>query len=113
MSTAPNVAVPQLTLGWRLRLSMGQAGKNTSDMAHILEMDRSTISQWLNDRAVPKKTWYLRIWADETGVPLEWLIYGVDPTPPKPPRGRGLRGRDSNSQPTGLRAGADWLTNAA
>ena len=90
---------------------MAHAGYNASDMAEILEMDRSTISQWLNDHAVPKKSWYLRIWAEQTGVDLFWLQTGVEPPrSPKPPRGgvrpAKLRGRDSNSQPTGLRAGS-------
>ena len=106
MSTAPATAIPQLTLGWKLRMSMAQAGYTTSDMAEILEMDRSTISLWINDRAVPGKSWYLRIWAEATNVPVEWLTAEMTP-PPKSPRGRPrrLRGRDSNSQPTGLRVG--------
>ena len=88
-------------------MSMAHAGYTTSDMAEILEMDRSTISLWINDRAVPGKSWYLRIWAEETGVPLEWLTAEMTP-PPKAPRGKGkkLRGWESDPQPTGLRAGS-------
>ena len=107
-TTIPEGTIPTLTLGWRLRMSMAAAGKNTSDMAEALEMDRSTISLWVNDRAVPKKTWYLRIWAEATGVDLGWLTEGGGTLPKEPkgqerkplkPRGRAKGGRKGFAVP--------------
>jgi len=60
-------------------------------MARELEVSRSTVSGWLNDRHAPRAI-YLREWARKCKVPLDWLVEGDSMLP---------RG-ESNSQPAGM-----------
>lgn len=76
--------VPELTLGWRLRLAIDTAGISVQDMADQLGYSRSTISRWLNDQDVPRAA-VMAQWSLLTGVSPVWLRDGVEP--PSPPDG--------------------------
>lgn len=80
--------VPELTLGWRLKMALGEMKR--SDMADALGVDPGTISRWCSDKGAPPKRVYITQWALLTGVPPEWLETGrtADRTPPTPPRPR-------------------------
>lgn len=69
----------EFTLGDRLRKSLHVAGVASQEMAETLEVNRNTISRWINGTSEPKRL-YLRMLAMRTGVPLEWLETGNTPT---------------------------------
>jgi transcriptional regulator with XRE-family HTH domain len=77
-------AVPPLTLGWRLRMSLENAGIQVAEMADHIESHRTTLTRWLHDEIVPKRI-YLEKWAELTGVPLDWFLEALPEQPPKPP----------------------------
>lgn len=101
----------QWTTGDRLRKARVAAGVGVGDMAEFLGVTRSMVSRYETDKGTPRIGYY-RLWAIRCGVPMEWLQYGEDTPPPQPKkptaaavaaarRERLLRGRDSNSQPSG------------
>jgi transcriptional regulator with XRE-family HTH domain len=59
----------------RMRKALRLADVSVQDMADYLDVDRSTISTWINGRISPSYA-TLRLWALRTGVPLEWLHHG-------------------------------------
>ena len=87
MSTATQGQVPALTLGWRMKMSLGDMA--AGDMAAALGVNRTTISRWMGDKGAPPKRAYLLQRAMLTGTNSDWLINGWAPW-------------DSNPQPT------DW-----
>lgn len=72
---------PTLTLGWRLRWSLENAGLKQEDMAAQLESHRTTLTRWMHDEIVPKRL-YLKIWAETTGVPFEWFEEAIPVSEP-------------------------------
>jgi DNA-binding XRE family transcriptional regulator len=68
--------VPEWTLGWRLQRALAHAGLTSNEIADDMEVSRTTISRWLNDRGAPPRTIYVRQWALRTGVPYPWLATG-------------------------------------
>lgn len=65
-------------LGDRLRKSLQFAGMSVADMAGFLEVHRNSVSGWLANRSRPMKL-IVRMWAERTGVPTQWLIDGSWP----------------------------------
>ena len=76
MNQTAEAAVPELTLGWRLRLSLEHAGMKHHMMAKLLGVSRQTMTNWMTDEIRPKDQ-VLREWARITGVSLAWLAPGV------------------------------------
>lgn len=72
MNTDTDQQVPPLTLGWRLRMSLENAGIPVHEMADRIESHRTTLTRWLHDEIVPKRI-YLEKWAEITGVPSSWF----------------------------------------
>ena len=70
--------VPQLTMGWRLKMALGQVDMTVQQMAAELGVSRQTATSYVTDRATPKRA-YLVMWALRTGVPLSWLETGIAP----------------------------------
>lgn len=82
--TAPS-GVPQWTLGDRLAKSLAHSDVSHAEMADFLEVSRNTVGNYIAGRVkVPAAT--LRVWADKTGVSLDWLRTGTVPGGP-PSRG--------------------------
>lgn len=77
MSEPQTVQVPVWTLGWRMQRSLAHAGIGIDDISEELGVSRSTVSRWVNDHARPR-IGYLKLWAMRCGVPLPWLVDGVD-----------------------------------
>lgn len=73
--TAPHV--PELTLGWRLRMARESAGIDVQQMAQLLSVGRSTISRWEHDGGSLRPI-YLREWAAVCGVDYSWLVTGAE-----------------------------------
>lgn len=77
MSNNAEANVPEVTLGWRLRMSMEKAGIKADDMGVRLHVHRGTITRWTHDIGSPPRGVYLERWAEITGVPLAWLAQDV------------------------------------
>lgn len=71
-----DLVIPEMTLGWRLKLSLAQADMGQQEMADELGVSRATVSAWLNDRGAPPRKGFMKLWAMRCGVPLEWLTGG-------------------------------------
>lgn len=88
--------IPPWTMGWRLRRSLDWAGMTVQDMAEHLELSRSQISRFLNDREDSPRAAYLRAWATRTGVPLDWIVNGNDDPDPDDSHVVTTRGKGSS-----------------
>ncbi len=71
--------VPEWTLGWRMQRALAHAGVTAEEMADETGMSRYTISRWLNDRGMPPRAGFVKLWALRTGVDREWLLTGASP----------------------------------
>lgn len=99
MSTQRVERVPQLTLGWRLKMALGET--TAQEMADYLDVSRQTLSRWMADKGAPPKRPFLIQWALKTSVPVEWLETGREPDQNDPTPGDSLPWYDSNVQPSG------------
>lgn len=79
-SAAP--AIPQWTLGDRLRKAREHAGMDQLELANRIGISRNTVSNYeLGNGTRPPKVVVLRAWANECGVPYEWVVDNFRPTP--------------------------------
>lgn len=62
----------------RLRKSLRVSGVSVGDMAAFLEVHTNTIGGWLH-RGVKPNPANIRLWAQLTAVPYEWLRDGTAP----------------------------------
>lgn len=83
--------IPNLTLGWRLRMALEFGdGMTMEQIGNALGVTRTTASRWMHDETRPKRAFILQ-WALITGVDAGWLETGE------------WAPWDSNPQPT------DWV----
>lgn len=80
MSTAHDFLIPEFQLGDRMALALRSAGHSVNDAAAYLDVNRHTVSRWLNGNIAPSLATQ-RLWAFWTGVPLQWLQTGQAPDP--------------------------------
>lgn len=66
--------IPEITLGWRLRIALERADIKADDMARMLDVHRGTITRWTHDIGRPPRRVYLEKWSDITGVAYGWLV---------------------------------------
>jgi transcriptional regulator with XRE-family HTH domain len=91
-------SIPNLTLGWRLRMSLDYANISVQQMATQLGVSRATLSRWMADKGERPKRAYLSQWSLATGVPYEWIDTGKPPpdgggdAPRVPPGSRPTQG---------------------
>ena len=69
-------AVPDFTLGDRLRKALDHAGISVATMADVQGVGTATVSRWMHDRS-PVKRGALMLWAIATGVDQQWLETGT------------------------------------
>ena len=91
-------SVPQIQVRHRLRIAREYAGLEQEQLAEIIGVSRTTISNAENGRGTPRKI-TLNAWALACCVPVSWLTTG-DP-PRSPPDGGG---GGQYHQPTGFPA---------
>ena len=66
-------AVPQWTLGDRLRKAREHAGLKQAELAQMIGIARSSVVSYESDRTVPSRPVVLS-WSMATGVPTEWVL---------------------------------------
>lgn len=100
MSTQQAERIPLLTLGWRMKMALGD--DSVQEMAEYLGVSRATLSRWMADKGAPPKRAYVMQWAFRTNVPLAWLETGEIPERPGPNGGEevGRARRYSKPQPS-------------
>lgn len=89
MSTATHGMIPEVTLGWRLQMALGD--RKVQDMADALGVNRATVGRWMHDKGAPPRRVYLLQWALLTGVDAGWLETGR--VPDDGPEGGQVSGR--------------------
>lgn len=88
MTTQRSERIPELTLGWRLKMALGDMKRD--EMAGVLGVNPATVSRWMSDKGAPPKRAYLAQWAFATGVSVDWLESG-EPVPTTTPPDPGQR----------------------
>lgn len=69
MTAAHEEGIPPLTLGWRLKMALGDMQRG--EMAEHLGVDPGTLSRWMADKGAPPRRAYIVQWALVTGVRLD------------------------------------------
>lgn len=87
MTTQNETHVPQWTLGDRLRKAREEAGYTQRELAAAIGISRNSVVNYEVGATEPKRL-AIQAWARLTGVPSEWLTWGVVAPGQKPP---GLR----------------------
>lgn len=95
MTTQRQERIPELTLGWRLRLALGEMTRD--EIAATMDVTPGTISRWCADKGAPPKRPYIVQWALATGVPVEWLEHGIEPDTGGPDGGNVVTARNSQT----------------
>ena len=98
---AANDGIPEITLGWRLRMAMERADLKAEQMAIELGVHRGTITRWTHDIGKPPRPIYLERWAALCNVRYEWLA-GAHA---RPTAFAGAVGSGDNTQGSGRNTG--------
>ena len=72
----------QDTVADRLKRSLRYAGMDHHEMADYMQCHRNTIGSWVRGKATMRPI-FIRVWAERTGVPAEWIMTGKWPKGPK------------------------------
>ena len=73
--TTQEMRIPELTLGWRLRMAREYAGIDQRVMADYLGVSQAAIAQWERDQRRPRDLLtVVRRWSEITSVPEWWLL---------------------------------------
>lgn len=99
--------IPQITLGWRLRMAMEHAGLKADDLAAEFGVHRGTITRWTHDIGSPPRRIYIQRWAELCGVSVEWLA--GDQSFDRGPATRARR--PASIRRVTLRSTHDWTTS--
>lgn len=98
---AADTQIPELTLGWRLRMAMERSGVDQREWASYLGVNRNTITRWTHDKG-PVARGYLIAISLRSGVPVEWIETGKgSSTTTDPDDGQRAR-RYSKPQPSDM-----------
>ena len=89
--------VPQLTLGWRLKMALSHAGVQAGAIAKDLGVNPATVGRWMGDKGAPPKRAYLRQWSWITRVDYDWLTTGVAASGGSSPDGAPIDGASTGA----------------
>jgi transcriptional regulator with XRE-family HTH domain len=81
MSDIATNDIPEITLGWRLRMAMERAGLKAEEMADMMDVHRGTITRWTHDIGAAPRPIYLQKWAEICRVRYDWLAGGAADRP--------------------------------
>ena len=73
--------IPEWSRGDRFRKAREARDISQGELAEMMGVARRTIGSYERDEVEPRKI-VVNAWALATGVPVEWLLYGVAPTGP-------------------------------
>ena len=79
-------SVPRIEVRHRLRIARESVGLEQSELAELIGVSRTSISNAENGTVTPRKI-TVNAWALACGVPASWLNTGQAPEPPHPPEG--------------------------
>ena len=79
MSEMLHEHIPALTLGWRLKMALGEY--DAQSIAADLGVHRATVARWMADRGAPPKVAYIKQWALITRTDVNWLLTGHPSAP--------------------------------
>ncbi|WP_366475729.1 helix-turn-helix transcriptional regulator [Demequina sp.] len=99
--------IPDIDVPVRLRVAREQSGYDgkQAEFARLIGIGATTLTRYEKGYSRPKPI-VVKAWALATGVPLEWILYGVVPEHERADVGelRAVGGkrarRDSNPQPS-------------
>lgn len=81
MTDAAHDRIPELTLPWRMRIALVDAGISVQAMADALEVSRATASRWMSGKGRPPRTLFIKQWALMTGTDVPWMLTGQQGAP--------------------------------
>lgn len=73
--------IPEWSRGDRFRKAREARDISQGELAEAMGVARRTVGSYERDEVEPRKI-VVNAWALATGVPVEWLLHGVDPTGP-------------------------------
>lgn len=76
--------IPEWSRGDRFRKAREARDISQGDLAERMGVARRTVGSYERDEVEPRKI-VVNAWALATGVPVEWLLYGVVPQDPDDP----------------------------
>lgn len=82
MSTQGSWSIPEFTAGDRFRKARELTGQTQREFASTLGVDKNTIGAYETGATTRHRKIVVNAWALATGVPVDWLLYGVVPQDP-------------------------------
>lgn len=82
MSIQGSWTIPEFTAGDRFRKARETVGQSQREFATTIGVDKNTVSAYETGATTNHRKIVVNAWALATGVPVEWLLHGVDPTGP-------------------------------
>lgn len=93
--------IPEIQMRHRMRIAREAANLEQGDLAQLMGVSRTTVSNTEKGRSVPQRV-VVNAWALATGTPVSWLMNGTTPAEPNGPDGGDeCARRDSNPKPSG------------
>ena len=90
MTMTQTATILEMDLADRMKKALRISGLTVNDVADALDVNRNTVGNWTNGRIEPKRASVVAF-AQLTGVPAEWLEFGIVPENWEgPARTRGL-----------------------
>lgn len=80
MSEQGSYHIPEWNTGDRLRKARTARGLTQGELATLIGVAENTIGNYETGATTNHRKIVVNAWALATGVPVEWLLYGVEPS---------------------------------